>query len=154
MRIIVISVLLFFFIQSIHAQSAKEASAKFEKIQWLVGQWNRTNAKPGRSGIEEWEKISSSVLQGRGVNMKGQDTAFIEKLRIILKDNELYYVADVPENNSVVYFKCVKLTEDEFICENQAHDFPKVIAYKREGSKLKATISGSGKSIDYLFERK
>jgi hypothetical protein len=143
MKAIFISSLVLFLVQTVNAQSSKEAIARFEKIQWIIGQWSLTNAKIGNSGIEQWEKISPSVLQGKGINLKGKDTAFIERLRIVVKDDELFYVADVDENKAPVYFRILKLTDVEFICENQAHDFPKMIAYKNEGKKLTATISGN-----------
>jgi hypothetical protein len=63
-------------------------------------------------------------------------------------------VADVPENKEPVYFKLTTITDHSFTCENPQHDFPKTISYIKDGIKLKATISGNGKSIEYLFDRK
>ena len=133
---------------------AQSTAADFKKLQWLTGEWNRTNAKPGRSGIEKWVMNSPTELQGLGISMRGSDTAFVEKIKITVKNNNIYYVADVPENKGVVLFKLTKITDSEFVCENPNHDFPKIIAYTRDGTKLKATISGNGKTIDYLFEKK
>ncbi|WP_315820030.1 hypothetical protein [Paraflavitalea speifideaquila] len=62
-------------------------------------------------------------------------------------------MADVPQNKEPVYFKLTAITKDGFTCENPNHDFPKKIDYKLDGNKLRATISGDGKAIDYLFER-
>ncbi|HWA35538.1 MAG TPA: DUF6265 family protein [Cyclobacteriaceae bacterium] len=132
----------------------KNAEADFKKLSWLEGAWTRTNSKPGRTGIEEWRHSGDHELIGRGITLKGADTAFVEKLKIVVKDNTLYYVADVPENKSVVYFKFTELTGNSFVCENPSHDFPKKIAYKLDGSKLTAVISGGDKSIPYTFERK
>jgi hypothetical protein len=85
--------------------------------------------------------------------MQGEDTVFVEKIKIVVKDRELYYVADVPENKEPVYFKIVELGTTGFVCENPAHDFPKKISYQLSGADLKAQISGDGKSIDYLFTK-
>ena len=131
-----------------------DATKNFGKIQWLVGSWKRTNVKAGRTSFEEWTKLSSTELQGKGVTLKEQDTVFVEKLKIVVEDGSLYYVADLAENKKPVYFKIIKVTDKEFVCENPEHDFPKVITYKKEGTKLKATISGNGKSVDYFFEQK
>jgi hypothetical protein len=46
-----------------------------------------------------------------------------------------------------------EITYTGFVCENPGHDFPKKISYHVEGHKLKAQISGDGKSVDYIFER-
>ncbi len=133
---------------------SQNASADFKKLQWLVGNWNRTSVKPGKSGFEEWKRINEYELSGRGISMTGTDTTFIEKIGMIMKDNHIYYTADVPENKSVVFFKITELTPNGFTCENPDHDFPKKIVYKLEGNKMTAVISGDGKSIPYTFERK
>jgi len=141
---------IFFYSIKIYAQTAND----FAKLQWLVGEWKRTNATPGTSGLERWVSNSSVELQGLGITMKGSDTAFIEKTKLLIKDDHIYYVADVAENNEPIYFKLVYITQNEFTCENFAHDFPKKITYARDNNFLKATISGEGKSIDYFFVRK
>ena len=86
--------------------------------------------------------------------MQEQDTAFIEKVTILIRDNNIYYVADVPENKQLVYFKITEIHDHGFICENAEHDFPKKISYQVDGHDLKAQISGNGKSIDYVFKKR
>ena len=124
-----------------------------DDLRWLTGMWNRTNVKPGRTAHERWIKTNEG-LQGWGVSMNGTDTSFVEKLHIVTKDNKLYYVADVPQNNELTYFLITEVTATSFTCEDPEHDFPKKIVYQLDGNKLKAIISGNGKSIDYFFERK
>lgn len=130
----------------LQAQSIKDVS-------WLEGTWIRTNVKTGRTAHERWVKTNEG-FQGWGVNMSGADTTFVEKLRIVTKDNKLYYVADVPQNKESTYFLITEVAATSFTCEAPEHDFPKKIVYQLDGTKLKATISGNGKSFDYLFERK
>ena len=130
------------------------AQTDISKIEWLTGTWTRTNAKPGRAGAEVWSKKSASELTGRGVSLKGADTTFVEKLQIVAKDGKLFYVADVPENNSQTWFEFTEVTDKGFVCENPKHDFPKKIVYQLDGPSLKATISGDGTSMDYLFIKK
>jgi hypothetical protein len=125
----------------------------FAKLQWLIGEWKLTNAKPGTSGMERWLRGSDTELHGVGITTRGSDTAFIERTKLIIKDSSVYYVADIPENKELIYFKVTTMTDHSFICENAKHDFPKKIMYVNQGSALKATISGNGKSIDYLFEK-
>ena len=152
------TILLFSLLASMNYASgqtnAKQATEDLKKFDWLIGTWHRTDSKPGRSGHERWEKTTASELKGFGVNLKGTDTAFVEKLLIVIKDDQLYYVGDVPENQKPVYFKLTEITESGFVCENPEHDFPKKISYQLEGKKLKAQISGNGKVVGYLFERK
>ena len=145
------------FVSSLTQSTAQPANAaalsNFNKLRWLTGTWNRTNTKPGHTAHERWEKSGNNEMQGWGVNLKGQDTLFVEKLKLVIKDNHIYYVADVPENKQPVYFKLTEIIKESFVCENPDHDFPKKITYILEGAKLKATISGNGKAIDYWFER-
>jgi hypothetical protein len=135
---------------SLYAQNASDRS--MEKVSWLTGSWKRTNSRPGFSGFEKWDKQADKLV-GWGITMKGKDTSYVEKLQIVSKENELYYVADVPENKEPVYFKFTALSENGFVCENAANDFPKKIEYKKNGNKVLATISGGGKSVDYVFEK-
>jgi hypothetical protein len=122
-------------------------------LKWLEGNWKRVNSKAGESGLESWTKVSSTEIKGRGITLHGSDTALVEKLRIIVQDGSLYYIADVPENKKSVYFLLTEIKPNSFTCQNPAHDFPKKIAYSLKDTKLTATISGDGKSIEYIFER-
>ncbi len=148
-------VAILFSIEAAHSQSSpQKITDDFKKLDWLEGTWIRLNTKPGRTAHESWQKISTTEWKGLGVIMKGTDTAFVEKLKIIINAEYIYYVADIAENKEPVYFKLTVITDNGFVCENPQHDFPKTIAYQKDGNKIKATISGDGKSIDYLFEKK
>jgi len=134
-------------------RTTKKQRADFKKLEWLLGKWKRTNGKPGQLTTEEWARESAFKLKGTGVMSKGADTAFVEKMTLLIKDNAIFYVADVKENNGLVYFKLTAIDANGFSCENAAHDFPKKIVYKLSGKALHATISGNGKSIGYSFVR-
>jgi len=134
-------------------QSASSAEKDFNKLAWLEGTWVRTNAKPGRSGSERWVKGTGKEMTRWGVSMKGADTSFVEKLKLVIKSGSIYYVSDVPENPKPVDFRVVSIDDNSFVCENTAHDFPKKIAYYKDGSNLKAVVSGDGKEVEYLFKR-
>ena len=133
--------------------ASSQPISNVKELSWLEGSWKRINPKAGQSGLEMWTKVSASELKGRGITLHGTDTAFVEKIRIISKDGSLYYVADVPENKKEIYFLFTDIKPTSFTCENPTHDFPKKIAYSLRDSKLTATISGNGKSIEYIFER-
>lgn len=132
-------------------QGTSKKEENFKKLSWLEGYWIRTNNKVDRTGAERWQKTSSEELRGFGFSLKGKDTLFVEKIKILTRANDMFYVADVPENQKPVYFKLTEITETGFVCENPEHDFPKKISYQLDGNKLKATISGDGKAVDYLF---
>lgn len=128
---------------------------EFEKLSWIVGEWERTNVKPDNSAFEIWQKESDYVYSGIGVSLKGTDTTFVEKLRIEIKDNQVFYVADVRENSAPTYFKMNAITDHSFISENPEHDFPKNITYKLEENTLTAIISDGGdKKMGFVFVKK
>ncbi len=139
-------------IQFSFAQSSN-ASSDFKKLSWLEGTWKRTNAKPGRTAHERWVKSGTQEMKGWGVSMNGADTTFVEKLKLVVRDNAVYYVAEVPGNKSETLFKLTQITDKTVVFENPQHDFPKKIEYMLDGNKLKATISADGKAMDYLFEK-
>ena len=126
-------------------------NSDFDKLKWLTGTWKRTGLKPGQSGTETWSVTSATELTGKGITMRGADTVVVEKLSIIIKDNEIFYVADVTGSPKPVFFKMTSITADGFVCENPEHNFPKKIAYTRVDGGIHATISGDGKSVDYNF---
>lgn len=119
-----------------------------------MGQWDRINAKEGRTAHELWEKVTEAELQGWGISLQGEDTIFSEKLRIVAKGDTLFYVADVAENAEPVYFKFITLSKTGFTCVNMHHDFPKKIQYILKGDSLKAITSGDGNVFTFEFVRK
>jgi hypothetical protein len=129
-------------------------SSDLKMLDWLNGTWDRTNSKPGHSGHERWSARGAREMSGYGVTMKGVDTLFIEKLKIIHADSGTYYVADVAENKQPVSFKLTSSTSTTYIFENVKHDFPKRIEYKRENDKMHVIVSGDGKSIDFFFSKR
>ena len=132
---------------------AAPVAADFDKLAWLQGQWNRLLLPAGRSGHERWIKLNGAEYKGWGITMKGPDTAFAEKLRIVVKDNHIFYVAETADNKAPVYFIMTAISASGFECTNATHDFPKKIIYRRRGNQVKATISGNGKSVDFMFEK-
>lgn len=149
----IIAVLLVLLPGFVLAQNQSTAEKDFSKLSWLEGTWIRTNVKPGRAGSERWVKGNGRELIGWGVSMKGSDTTFVEKLKIVIKAGDIYYVSDVPENSRPIDFKIIAIDDESFVCENPAHDFPKKIAYYKNGNNVRAVISGDGREIEYLFTR-
>ena len=129
------------------------SSPALNDLRWLLGSWERLQLPAGKSGIETWTESKDRWI-GRGISMRGTDTTFVEKLSLRVESGVLYYVSDVPENKKPVYFRVTEASATSLVCENPAHDFPKKIAYRLEGDRLKATISGDGKAIDFFFRKR
>ncbi|MEQ9403007.1 MAG: DUF6265 family protein [Cyclobacteriaceae bacterium] len=132
--------------QLVFSQSVKD-------LKWLAAKWERVNVKAGQTAFEVWEKTGKEQLSGQGITLRGTDTVFIEKLSILMKEGDLYYVAEVSQNQDPTYFKITSASKDGFTCENPEHDFPKKIVYRLSGKDLTAVISGNGKEMGFVFRR-
>lgn len=132
----------------------KAQNNQLDQLEWVIGFWDRTNTKPGRSAHERWEKVSNTALSGWGVSLRESDTTFVEKLQVFVKDGILYYQADVPENPAPVSFAFTSIDKTGFVCENPNHDFPKKIQYELKGDTLVATTSGDGKEVIFRFRKR
>lgn len=131
------------------SQIDNNPNKKIEKLHWLLGEWNK-QVKPGQRGFERWTLGNNGELEGTDITLSGSDTVSFEKVTITSRNGDLYYVVNAP-NDTTVSFKFTDLKDDEFVCENENHDFPKKIHYVRNGNQLKATISADGQSMDFNF---
>lgn len=131
------------------------AIEQLQQLEWLLGRWERSDLhQSGRQGIEIWERRSPTAFIGHGVLLQNRDTLFQERLRLLVKDRQLYFVADVAHNKASVFFKIQSADQQHFACENPTHDFPKTIRYtlQSEGA-LQATASGNGNKQEFLFRK-
>ena len=97
-------------------------------------------------------------LSGVGLTLKGTDTTFFEKMKIIQKNDTLYLeVNDVNDVNDVnekpTFFTFTKQTDTSFVSEKTKNKFPKKIKYYLENEQLKAEVSNTDFSIEFIFER-
>ncbi len=115
---------------SCYRPSAEES---FKDLQALVGEWQ---AKSGVLFNESWTYESDSLLSGFGYSMKEQDTLFIEKLKIYLHHDTVYYAAFTEENNKYIDFKLVSAGRSEWVFENPKHDYPNIISYSIKNDTL------------------
>ncbi len=122
-----------------------------DKLDWLLGRWARSGNNESRQSFETWERVSADKFIGFGYTLKNGDTTFTEKLEIVEKNGELFYVADVSHNSDLVFFRFTQLSDTLFVCENPYHDFPKNIAYRRDGENLYAQIWDAKNRVDFSF---
>lgn len=148
-------------------EQAGESFPAFEKLIWLEGTWV-ARPSPGEENrdsnlvtVESWQRIDARTLEGHSYTIKQGDTVFTEKLRLEQNEKGIFYIATVPHNPGPVYFKLIRIEEDEAVFENPAHDFPNRIIYRRERGEvdtLHARIEGVRKgresAVDFWFTRR
>ena len=123
---------------------------ELEKMSWLVGEWE--NKMPDGILTETWTKANDSSYTGKTLFIKDKDTLHSENIVLTQKGETLLYIPTVKgqNDNKPVEFKMTESkTENEFVFENPAHDYPQKIVYKKvSDTNVVATISGKqqGKS--------
>lgn len=133
------------------AAHAQDLSA----LSFLTGCWSMT---AGPMVIEEeWGKPSNDGMMGFSRNMKGGKTVFSEFMRIEKQGEKLLYTPRIGTKQAPVSFTMTKLTDTEVVFENQAHDFPQRILYRKVGGGLNARVDGkqNGKerAEDFPYKR-
>ncbi|PCJ64987.1 MAG: hypothetical protein COA58_12000 [Bacteroidetes bacterium] len=121
-------------------------------MDWLLGDWVRTNGQPGEHTFEHWSKTNEGFICN-AFTIVNEDTVFQERIDVYLSDNIWQYKVSGP-NDTAVIFSATSISDSNFICENLKHDFPKIITYDKDGDCIAATISdGSTKEILFRYER-
>jgi ketosteroid isomerase-like protein len=125
--------------------SAGSTAADVQTVGWMVGRWQRPE------GVEHWT-AAGGVLWGVGFSTREGQTALFEVLLIEAADGGLRYVA-MPNGKPEVAFAAVSAGADGAAFSNPAHDFPKVIRYRRDGEALFARVEGDGgEGEDYRWQ--
>ncbi len=124
-----------------------------ENFDWLLGNWKRTGEEAGKETFENWQKTSDTEYIGLGFTMQNKDTLKQEKIRLIKLENNWTLEVQPQDEPSPVIFNMTSFNDQEFICENKALDFPKLIKYWKSENKLNALVSGDDMEISFEFER-
>lgn len=155
-----LAVLLFlvslFISQDLRAQQTilSEVELEFNQLRWLTGRWEQVGREDSQTVTEQWELVSDSVYDGKGVQIQQSDTVSVEHLAIIIKDETIYYVADVPENPKPVFFELVEAGNNYFTAQNPDHDFPTKITYRLIDGVMRVVASNEEKTVEYRFRRR
>jgi len=130
----------------------------FRQLYGLEGMW-LMKTKKGFIG-EEWKKVDANYLQNRGFMIRGMDTITTEKVALRNKEDGIYYISTVEDQNNKqpVAFKLTSADNNIFIFENAEHDFPKRISYHQvTKDSLAAWIDGGaaqpGKRSSFGYRR-
>lgn len=117
-------------------------------LSWLEGSWKDSITWAHRQSqiIEIW-RIEDSVFLGTGLQIKNtRDTMTAENITIDLKQNPVYFIAEVVGKNTQQTFRYqLKSFGLDSVCfENKALQFPQTITYKKLNEyAIQATVSGN-----------
>jgi hypothetical protein len=129
--------------------------ASLGELRWLLGDWTADGAQT--SFHESWLERGPHSFEGSGIERTKSDDAIkgSETLRLLEMAGEVFYVSKVSHNILPVAFRLTGCEQDRFVFENQSHDFPRVLEYRREGDdRLVVRVSdGSEKGFTLEFRR-
>ncbi len=108
---------------------------------------------------ERWIKTNANELRSSGFKVIGTDTTVEEKIRLIKKDKDIYYIPTVTGQNGgkEVLFKLTSTVNGEYIFTNPEHDFPQRVVYQFiTADSLHAYVDGqyNGKFVKQDFHYK
>jgi hypothetical protein len=135
---------------SLKVNKIKESTTvltKIKQMEWVIGKWEHISRD--RSLYEIWTKTNDTVYSGRSFMIANNDTVFSESISLELKNNELFYIPTVSDQNNAkpIAFKFISIENTEIIFENKEHDFPQRIIYKNpEYDSLYARVEGNDNS--------
>lgn len=158
-RIIALITLSTLFFSSCVETNNKETKLQVEEeissgnFDWLLGNWKRNNEEGGKETFEVWIKIDSSEYHGIGYTLQNNDTVSQEAIRLVKTNGNWDLEVQSPNEPIPIVFNMTSYSDQEFICENKALDFPKMIKYWKNGSKINASVSGDEMEISFEFER-
>ncbi|MEP6583715.1 MAG: DUF6265 family protein [Ginsengibacter sp.] len=147
------------FLIKIPVSFSQKQSSNLSDLAWLLGDW-QMNKKNGLLS-ESWQQIDDSTFQESSYMQKNSgEKILLEKVQIVARRNELYYIPTVADQNNQqpVKFRITTISKEAFTAENAEHDFPKRIFYKIiSHDSLYARIDGGTsmpeKKSDFYYSR-
>lgn len=131
----------------------KAITQELANFDWLLGKWQRTNEEKDKTTFENWEKINDSEYYGIGFTIQNNDTINQEKMKIVETNGKWNLLVKTPKEKEFVKFEMSDIKEDKFEFKNDTLDFPKLIKYWKNGSKMNALVSGDSLKLSFEFER-
>lgn len=131
---------------------AQDQSFKIENLAWVSGCWASENKEKNSSVSEFWTNVAGQSMLGVGRTIKNGKTIDYEYLRIIQDDKGIFYIAKPKANAEETPFRLTKMTANEAVFENPAHDFPQKIIYRLDGTNLFARVEGNNKGKPMGFD--
>jgi hypothetical protein len=130
---------------------AGASSYAISELSWLAGDWQ--TAPGGRAQIDEhWTLPAGRTMLGLSRTVAGGLTSEFEYLRLEQRAEGIFYVAHPKARCPGTDFKLTRLTANEAVFENPAHDFPKRITYRKTAEGLVATVDAGDDTNTRTFK--
>ena len=117
-----------------------QAGGDVAQLAWLSGAWAERKAD-GSWTEEYWTPPRGELMLGAGMTGRGTTVRHFEHMRIYKGADGAIAFVGMPNGDKGVRFPLARMTVDEVVFENPAHDFPQRVRYRREGPTIVATVS-------------
>lgn len=134
-----------------------QSTTDLKKLEWILGTWQRETSHGMM--FENWKVVNDNFWEGKAFRLAANDTIILEKLSLVIMDDNVFYVPVVSHNPGPVYFRMIEQSKDKAVFVNPEHDFPQTIIYRRiSGDSLHARIEGMNEGVetgmDFYFKRR
>jgi len=119
--------------------AAAPKRSPLDGLAWMAGHWYTDS--DGGSQEELWLAPKATVMPGVSREVSANGRTFFEYLRIESRPDGIYYIAS-PGGKPPTEFRLVDSGSERAVFRNPAHDFPRSLAYSREGIVLRARLDG------------
>ncbi len=138
--------------------SYKAKTFEMSDLDWLTGKWERL--RNNRSRYEDWRKENDSTFVAESYALAEGDSTYLEGLRIVERNGEVFYIPTVPDQNEgqAIPFRMLGAFEDRFIFLNPDHDFPQKFVYEKRAPdslmvKVQGPDEGAWRTIEFGFRK-
>jgi hypothetical protein len=151
--------LILLFLTTAFSFTNKVDENKMQSFQWIVGSW--TMKTKNGAIMETWALLNDSTIGGESIMVRNSgSTQQLEDTRLVYRNKEYFYcsVAHGQNDEKEVKFKITSFSDNRFVSENPAHDFPRRITYQLiSKDSLHAFIDGGpsmpDKKSDFYYSR-
>jgi hypothetical protein len=125
------------------------------KLGWLAGCWERTSGD--RQVEEQWMTPRGGTMLGMGRTVVGDKTSESEQMQIREDAGQLVFTAK-PSGQEEASFRSLSLTATSVVFENQSHDFPQRVIYRRQAdgsllARIEGEENGKARGVDFPMQR-
>lgn len=119
------------------------AESKISRFDFMNGTWKME----GKEQYEVWEPAGKGQLKGYSFKFHDNEKIITETLSIKISDHSIVYQANVPDQNEgkSISFTLNGDIKEYLSFENNRHDFPKKIQYRRiDDDEIEVSVLGDG----------
>lgn len=151
MRFVLLVLLSFLSISSYSQESIKKSDLK-----WLLGSWEMDAIKV--QIYENWVESANNSYKGTGYVISAGDTIVKETMKIEMVGNYWVFIAQVNNNNPVLFTLKASSKAKELTFENLEHDNPQRVIYtfvdgKNLHARTEALVKGKVVVDRYNYTR-